>query len=92
MSFGGRRTRKITDCAGRQAGVVVGFSALGVGTGSDCGHSALLASVPPVNKHWARCSHIPSPAVWRELRGHRGYWSRGSFSKHAISVKQFKRG
>lgn len=50
------------------------------------------ASVPPVNKHWACCSHIPSPAVRRELRGHRGYWSRGSFSKHVTSRKEFNLG
>lgn len=92
VSSGRRRRRKITDCAGGQAGVVVCFSAAGVGPGSDSGHSAPLASVPPVNKHWPRSSHVPSPAVWREPRGHRGHWSRGSFSKHEISVKRFNLG
>lgn len=92
VSFGRRRRRKITDCAGGQARVVVCISAVGVGTGSDSGHSAPLASAPPVNKHWLCCSHIPSPAVWTELRGHRGYWSTGSFSKHEISVKRFNLG
>lgn len=82
----------MTDCAGGQAGAVVCFSAVGVGPGSGSGHSAPLASAPPVNKHWLRCSHGPSPAVCREPRGHRGHWSRGSFPKHETSVNRFNPG